>query len=182
MAAAQKLRIMQQLKHLNPNYAIVLVQPHVVAGDQVTWTESDADIPAGTVGTVQVALPTTEKGRVPVKFRRDTWDLKRSQLKLFRRKAEVERLNAEAKRKAKAEAEAKAPGSSRQLKSCGHFCFPGKLKKCCVCEDTRPLIRDGTYTIYVDGRGYVDEGNRDDGSHTHLMLFYSLVLLLLAVS
>ena len=92
---------MQQLKNLTPKCATVLVQPHVVAGDQVTWTESDADIPAGTVGTVQVVLRTTEKGRVPVKFPRGTFDLKRSQLKLKQLKAEVDKQR-------KAEAEAKA--------------------------------------------------------------------------
>ncbi len=81
-------------------------------------------------------------------------------------KAEVRHISSGAveRRKAKAKAESKLPGPSKQLKSCGHFCFPGNLEKCCACEDVRPLIRDGTYTIYVDGRGYVDKGKRDDGN------------------
>ena len=53
---------------------------------------------------------------------------------------------------------------SKQLKSCGHFCFPGKLQKCCACEDIRPVLPEGTYTTYVDGRGYVAEGRRNDGN------------------
>lgn len=61
---------------------------------------------------------------------------------------------------------------SKELKSCGHYCFPGELKKCCACEDIRPILPEGTYTMYVDGRGYVDEGNRNDGNMRRILLHF----------
>jgi len=63
-----------------------------------------------TVGTMQVALTTTEKGRVPVKFPRGTWNLKRSQLEL---KAEVERRKAKAKAAERLKAKSKSSGWRR---------------------------------------------------------------------
>ena len=51
----------------------------------------------------------------------------------------------------------------REMKSCGHMCYPSNLAGCCACEDIRPVLPGNTYTKYVDGRGYVDEGARDDG-------------------
>ena len=38
------------------------------------------------------------------------------------------------------------------------------------------MLPDGTYTMYIDGRGYVDEGNRNDGMSP---LWLACVLLLL---
>ena len=51
----------------------------------------------------------------------------------------------------------------REMKKCGHMCYPSNLRGCCACEDLRPVLPGETYTKYVDGRGYVDEGARDDG-------------------
>lgn len=52
------------------------------------------------------------------------------------------------------------PDVSRELKTCGHHCFPSNLKTCCSCEDLRPLA-DG-YEAYVDGVGYTMTATRDD--------------------
>lgn len=49
----------------------------------------------------------------------------------------------------------------RAQKSCGHYCYPSNLSKCCACEDLRP-IADG-YKCYVDGIGYTLTAAREDG-------------------
>jgi len=54
-----------------------------------------------------------------------------------------------------------APQISRQIKVCGHHCYPSNLKKCCSCEDLRPLA-DG-YDSYKDGVGWTTTAQRDDG-------------------
>jgi hypothetical protein len=48
-------------------------------------------------------------------------------------------------------------------KSCGHYCSPSSVATCCHCSDARPLIPDGTYPSYVDGRGWLNCGRRKDG-------------------
>ena len=51
----------------------------------------------------------------------------------------------------------------RELKTCGHYCYPSKLLKCCACEDLRPISASGFYESYVDGEGWTNKAARDDG-------------------
>ena len=55
------------------------------------------------------------------------------------------------------------PTLSRELKQCGHFCYPSNNPGCCTCMDARPVLAGNSYPCYVDGRGWVNEGARDDG-------------------
>jgi hypothetical protein len=52
--------------------------------------------------------------------------------------------------------------TNREVKSCSHYCYPSNLKKCCACEDIRPISDDG-YEGYTDGVGWTTTANRDDG-------------------
>lgn len=47
---------------------------------------------------------------------------------------------------------------NKELKECGHFCFPSSTPLCCSCSDLRPDLGGIFYPIYADGRGWVDEG------------------------
>ena len=49
------------------------------------------------------------------------------------------------------------------IKGCGHVCTPGSLPLCCACMDRREMQTEGTYPKYVDGTGWCDIGNRNDG-------------------
>jgi hypothetical protein len=50
------------------------------------------------------------------------------------------------------------------LKSCGHFCSPSSLDRCCACMDQRPVLDDPhSYPVYVDGVGWQDIGHRSAG-------------------
>jgi hypothetical protein len=49
------------------------------------------------------------------------------------------------------------------LKVCGHSCTPSSVQHCCRCADRRPVQREGTYPVYVDGMGWRNEGNRSAG-------------------
>jgi hypothetical protein len=52
----------------------------------------------------------------------------------------------------------------REKKSCDHYCYPSSLKKCCSCEDLRPLsLSECGYDTYVDGQGWTTTAARDDG-------------------
>lgn len=51
----------------------------------------------------------------------------------------------------------------KQLKQCGHHCFPSTTPQCCHCSDLRPHLEGNTYPVYVDGHGWSDTGSRDDG-------------------
>lgn len=53
---------------------------------------------------------------------------------------------------------------NRETKTCGHYCYPSTLKKCCSCEDIRPIPPTGEgYTCYIDGIGYTTTAERDHG-------------------
>lgn len=52
---------------------------------------------------------------------------------------------------------------SKEVKQCGHVCYPGPNWGCCACMDTRPVLPENTYPRYCDGLGWVDDGARDDG-------------------
>lgn len=52
---------------------------------------------------------------------------------------------------------------SKEQKECGHYCYPSNLKKCCSCEDLRPISEDGGYEAYIDGIGWTTTAARDDG-------------------
>ena len=49
----------------------------------------------------------------------------------------------------------------KEEKKCGHYCYPSTTLNCCACMDMRPHV--DKYPIYIDGRGWADEGLRDDG-------------------
>lgn len=51
----------------------------------------------------------------------------------------------------------------KELKACGHYCFPSTTKNCCPCMDLRPHLEGNTYPVYIDGVGWADTGARDDG-------------------
>ena len=53
--------------------------------------------------------------------------------------------------------------SSSAVKGCGHVCTPSSLPLCCACTDRRAMQAEGTYPRYVDGTGWCDIGNRNDG-------------------
>jgi len=54
-------------------------------------------------------------------------------------------------------------GRNSQVKDCGHRCWPSFLPNCCTCSDKRPLLDEGTYPMYKDGIGWVNEANRNAG-------------------
>ncbi len=54
-------------------------------------------------------------------------------------------------------------GTHSGLKSCGHTCFPSSLPRCCACMDRRPIRKENTYPVYVDGQGWQEIGSRDAG-------------------
>ena len=51
----------------------------------------------------------------------------------------------------------------KELKKCGHFCYPSTTPDCCSCMDLRPQLDGDLYPIYVDGKGWSDEGTRNHG-------------------
>ena len=53
--------------------------------------------------------------------------------------------------------------ATRVLKTCGHYCYPSTLGKCCACEDIRPISSTGFYERYIDGEGWTTTAARDDG-------------------
>jgi hypothetical protein len=52
---------------------------------------------------------------------------------------------------------------SKERKKCQHNCYPSSTLNCCVCSDLREYQEDSTYPIYVDRRGWIDEGERNEG-------------------
>ena len=34
---------------------------------------------------------------------------------------------------------------------------------CCACEDLRPVMEEGTYPMYIDGTGWVNQAMRGAG-------------------
>jgi hypothetical protein len=52
---------------------------------------------------------------------------------------------------------------SKERKKCDHDCYPSSTLNCCACSDLREYLEDSTYPIYVDGRGWIDEGERNEG-------------------
>ena len=58
---------------------------------------------------------------------------------------------------------ARTTSSLSRLKGCGHTCTPSSLPSCCACMDRREMLIEGTYPRYVDGTGWCDIGNRNDG-------------------
>ena len=52
---------------------------------------------------------------------------------------------------------------ARVQKKCGHYCSYSYLSKCCSCMDERPIRQEGTYSVYVDGRGWMYTGQRSAG-------------------
>jgi hypothetical protein len=61
-------------------------------------------------------------------------------------------------------------GMRKEMKHCGHVCYPSNLKGCCSCSDLRPV--EDSYENYVDGEGYCKTAERDaycecdDNPHT----------------
>lgn len=51
----------------------------------------------------------------------------------------------------------------KEQKKCGHFCYPSTTPDCCSCMDLRPQLEGDLYPIYVDGKGWADEGTRNHG-------------------
>lgn len=51
----------------------------------------------------------------------------------------------------------------KEQKKCGHFCYPSTTPDCCSCMDLRPQLKGDLYPIYVDGKGWSDEGMRNHG-------------------
>jgi hypothetical protein len=51
----------------------------------------------------------------------------------------------------------------RQLKNCGHFCYPSSTLNCCACMDNRPILDGNLYPVYIDSIGWCNEGARNDG-------------------
>jgi len=47
----------------------------------------------------------------------------------------------------------------KEQKECGHFCFPSSTPRCCKCMDLRPDLGGNFYPVYIDGKGWADEGN-----------------------
>ena len=63
---------------------------------------------------------------------------------------------------------------SKERKSCGHFCYPGKLQKCCACEDIRPVPSPHklSVNIYVNMYTYT--------RCTSLWMYHSYVIVVLS--
>mmetsp|Transcript_40501 Transcript_40501/g.41331 ORF Transcript_40501/g.41331 Transcript_40501/m.41331 type:complete len:231 (+) Transcript_40501:30-722(+) len=51
---------------------------------------------------------------------------------------------------------------SKEIKKCGHVCYPSSTPFCCSCSDKRLVIESGKYPMYVDGQGWVDNASRDE--------------------
>ena len=48
-------------------------------------------------------------------------------------------------------------------KKCGHMCQLWQKRRCCACSDTRPISKNSKYGCYVDGRGYMDGEDENNG-------------------
>ena len=55
------------------------------------------------------------------------------------------------------------PEPAISCQRCGRGCMLRSTGTCCYCSDSRPMRPQGTYPIYIDGRGWVQEGNRNAG-------------------
>jgi hypothetical protein len=54
--------------------------------------------------------------------------------------------------------------TNSELKICGHNCTRSSIKeRCCKCSDRRSCREEGTYPMYIDGTGWVDEAMRSAG-------------------
>ena len=49
----------------------------------------------------------------------------------------------------------------KQVKSCGHDCFPSSTLNCCACMDLRPVLDGDCYPVYVDGEGWQENAPRN---------------------
>jgi hypothetical protein len=47
-----------------------------------------------------------------------------------------------------------------QQKTCGHVCSFSTMQSCCACMDRRPKLPEGTYPVYMDGKGWINKGMR----------------------
>jgi len=63
----------------------------------------------------------------------------------------------------------------KEMKQCGHACYPSNNPGCCACMDARPHLVGNTYPSYVDGQGWVDKGCRDDGYCPVCKLLYDYI-------
>lgn len=51
----------------------------------------------------------------------------------------------------------------RELKQCGHECFPSSTRGCCTCLDLRPFLDGDLYPCYEDGFGWRNNQPRNAG-------------------
>jgi hypothetical protein len=51
----------------------------------------------------------------------------------------------------------------KEMKQCSHYCYPSSTPRCCACMDEREVLVGSTYPSYTDGKGWTNEGARDDG-------------------
>jgi len=52
---------------------------------------------------------------------------------------------------------------TKEKKKCGHYCYPSTTLNCCACMDLREVLSGDIYPVYIDGRGWANEGSRNDG-------------------
>lgn len=50
--------------------------------------------------------------------------------------------------------------ATKEMKQCGHYCYPSNLPGCCSCSDVRPV--EDFYENYLDGVGFTKTAERDD--------------------
>ena len=51
----------------------------------------------------------------------------------------------------------------KEVKKCGHICYPSTTLNCCTCMDTRPILSGNCYPCYQDGEGWTNTAARDAG-------------------
>lgn len=62
-----------------------------------------------------------------------------------------------------------------QKKNCGHFCYPSITIDCCTCMDTRPILPENNYPMYIDGVGWSNTASRNAG-YCHIWCVSLLLL------
>ena len=50
---------------------------------------------------------------------------------------------------------------SKEIKECGHDCYPSSTLNCCSCSDLRPFLEGDMYPMYIDGEGWKNEASRN---------------------